>query len=196
MEKNRIFPAEWIEKTYAGWLAKVIGIRLGAPVEGWSRRRIAETYGDQTGYLKEYRRFAADDDSNGPMFFVRALEDSGKQASELASQDVAEAILNYVPAGHGFFWWGGYGVSTEHTAYENLAAGIPAPLSGSILLNGEAAAQQIGGQIFVDTWGLVWPGDPDKAAEEMPEPEKEPEKDAPGADPGQEEDDPEEGGTA
>jgi len=38
--------------------------------------------------------------------------------------------------------------------------------------------------------------DPDKAAEELPEPEKEPEKDAPGADPGQEEDDPEEGGTA
>ena len=27
---------EWIEKIYAGWLAKIIGIRLGAPVEGWT----------------------------------------------------------------------------------------------------------------------------------------------------------------
>ena len=27
---------EYIEKIYAGWLAKVIGIRLGAPVEGWT----------------------------------------------------------------------------------------------------------------------------------------------------------------
>ena len=25
---------KWIEKIYAGWLAKIIGIRLGAPVEG------------------------------------------------------------------------------------------------------------------------------------------------------------------
>lgn len=164
MKTERIFPAEWIEKIYAGWLAKVIGIRLGAPVEGWSRKRIAEIYGDQTGYLKDYRRFAADDDSNGPMFFVRALEDSGKSADDLSSQDVAEAVLNYVPAGHGFFWWGGYGISTENTAYENLAAGIPAPLSGSILLNGRTVAEQIGGQIFIDTWGLITPGNADLAA--------------------------------
>ncbi|MCR5161907.1 MAG: ADP-ribosylglycohydrolase family protein [Lachnospiraceae bacterium] len=164
METKRLFPAEWIEKIYAGWLAKVIGIRLGAPVEGWTRKRIAETYGDQTGYLKEYRRFAADDDSNGPMFFVRALEDSGKSADDLSSQDVAEAVLNYVPAGHGFFWWGGYGISTEHTAYENLSAGIPAPMSGSILMNGATAAEQIGGQIFIDSWGLITPGNADLAA--------------------------------
>jgi len=26
--------------------------------------------------------------------------------------------------GHGFFWWGGYGISTEHTAYENLQSWI------------------------------------------------------------------------
>lgn len=27
---------EYIEKIYAGWLAKVIGVRLGAPIEGWT----------------------------------------------------------------------------------------------------------------------------------------------------------------
>jgi ADP-ribosylglycohydrolase len=63
------------------------------------------------------------------------------------------------------FWWGGYGRSTEHTAYLNLKNGIPAPESGSIARNGLVPAEQIGGQIFIDTWGLVWPGNPEKAAE-------------------------------
>ena len=29
-----IMKKEYIEHIYAGWLAKIIGIRLGAPVEG------------------------------------------------------------------------------------------------------------------------------------------------------------------
>lgn len=70
---------EYIEKIYAGWLAKIIGIRLGAPVEGWSSKKIRDVYGRLTGYAVKYNRFAADDDSNGPLFFIRALEDSGKK---------------------------------------------------------------------------------------------------------------------
>ena len=27
---------EYLERIYAGWLAKIIGIRYGAPVEGWT----------------------------------------------------------------------------------------------------------------------------------------------------------------
>lgn len=72
--------------------------------------------------------------------------------------------MNYAPFEHGFFWWGGYGVSTEHTAYLNLRNGIKAPESGSIEQNGKTTAEQIGGQIFIDTWGLVTPGNPDIAA--------------------------------
>ena len=79
-------------------------------------------------------------------------------------KDVAEALLNYAPFEHGFFWWGGYGVSTEHTAYLNLKYGIPAPESGSSYQNGEIIAEQIGGQIFIDCWGLVSPGNPEQAA--------------------------------
>ena len=26
----------YMEKVYAGWLGKIIGIRLGAPIEGWT----------------------------------------------------------------------------------------------------------------------------------------------------------------
>ena len=151
---------EYLEKIYAGWLAKIIGIRLGAPIEGWTYEKIKNIYGEIHNYPVDYKRFAADDDSNGPLFFLRALEDNDK----LTPQAVGEALLNYAPYEHGFFWWGGYGVSTEHTAYLNLRAGIPAPRSGSIEQNGHTIAEQIGGQIFIDSWGLVCPGNPDLAA--------------------------------
>ncbi len=154
---------EFIEKIYAGWLAKIIGIRLGAPVEGWTYAKIKNIYGELNHYPVDYHEFAADDDSNGPLFFLKALED-GRHGFDLQAQDVAEALLNYAPFEHGFFWWGGYGISTEHTAYLNLRNGIPAPRSGSIEQNGSTTAEQIGGQIFIDTWGLVTPGNPDLAA--------------------------------
>lgn len=154
---------EWIERIYAGWLGKIIGIRLGAPVEGWTYREIENMFGEIRGYPADYRNFAADDDSNGPLFFLRAMDDASDMRT-ITPQDVAEALLNYAPYEHGFFWWGGYGVSTEHTAYLNLRNGIPAPRSGSIAQNGKTVAEQIGGQIFIDTWGLAAAGDPDRAA--------------------------------
>lgn len=154
---------EYIEKIYAGWMAKIIGIRLGAPIEGWTYEKINRIYGELYHYPVDYKEFAADDDSNGPLFFLRALED-GRHGFDLKAQDVAEALLNYAPFEHGFFWWGGYGVSTEHTAYLNLYNGMTAPQSGSIAQNGSTVAEQIGGQIFIDTWGLVAPGNPDLAA--------------------------------
>lgn len=154
---------QYIERIYAGWLAKIIGIRFGAPVEGWTYEKIRNIYGELDGYPVDYKEFAADDDSNGPLFFLRALEDKDPN-QELTAQNVGNALLNYAPFEHGFFWWGGYGISTEHTAYLNLRSGIPAPRSGSLLQNGSTAAEQIGGQIFIDTWGLVSPGNPDQAA--------------------------------
>ena len=155
---------EYIEKIYAGWLAKIIGIRLGAVVEGWTYEKIAQRYGEVTGYLEEYINFAADDDSNGPFFLVRALEE-GKNFPKLEPQDVADALMNYAGWEHGFFWFGGYGVSTEHTAFLNLWNGIPAPRSGSAMQNGWTVAEQIGGQIFIDCWGLINPGNTERAAQ-------------------------------
>ena len=68
-------PADYIERCYAGWLGKIIGVRHGAPIEGWDYEKINRLLGEIDGYLVDYRDFAADDDSNGPMFFLRALED-------------------------------------------------------------------------------------------------------------------------
>lgn len=156
----------YLEKVYAGFLGMNIGIRIGAPVEPtiWSYERIRNTYGEITDYVKDYKNFAADDDANGPFYFLRALYDDAKNRM-LEPSDVAKAWLNYAREGVGMFWWGGYGTSTEHTAYLNLKMGIPAPQSGSIKQNGIILAEQIGGQIFIDTWGLVCPGNPKLAAD-------------------------------
>lgn len=156
-------PQDYIEKVYAGLLGKIIGVRFGAPIEGWNYERIKKTYGEITGYLIDYKDFAADDDSNGPMFFIRALEDF-TCTTDITAQQIGLTWLNYTPYEHGMFWWGGYGISTEHTAYLNLRNGIAAPHSGSAEQNGIIIAEQIGGQIFIDTWGLVNPANPERAA--------------------------------
>ena len=154
---------DYPQRVYAGWLGKTIGVRLGAPIESMTHEKIMDHFQHIDGYLIDYDFFAADDDSNGPIYLVRALEDSCA-GHDMQPQDVAEALLNYAPYEHGFFWWGGYGISTEHTAYLNLRRGIKAPESGSIETNGSTVAEQIGGQIFSDCWGLVCPGDAEGAA--------------------------------
>jgi len=155
---------KYLEQVYSGLLGMCVGVRLGAPVEPtiWTYERIRATYGDIRGYVKNYKNFAADDDVNGPVFFIRSLFDF---RPPLTAEKVGQTWLNYTREGIGFYWWGGYGRSTEHTAYLNLKNGIPAPDSGSIKVNGAAIAEQIGGQIFIDTWGLVFPDNYKKAAE-------------------------------
>ena len=99
---------EYIEKIYAGWLSKIIGIRLGAPVEGWTYEQIKDSIGEITGFPADYKTFAADDDSNGPLFFLRGIEDSGhctNYGAGFTAQDVGNALMNYAPFEHGFFWW-------------------------------------------------------------------------------------------
>lgn len=155
-----------LEKVYSGFLGKCFGVRLGAPVEPqiWDYKKIREIYGNIDHYTKYYKHFAADDDTNGPVYFHRQLIDK-KDLSNVSADDVAEAWLNYGREGIGMFWWGGDGVSTEHTAYLNLLKGIMPPKSGSIEQNGKELAEQIGGQIFIDTWGLLFPNNPKKAAQ-------------------------------
>lgn len=155
----------YIEKVYAGFLGMNVGIRLGAPVEpaAWTSDSIREVYSDVHGYLKQYKNFAADDDANGPYYFFRALRDHSTKG-ELTPEYVERVWLDYTRKEKGMFWWGGVGVSTCHTAYMNLVSGIHAPMSGSSGINGKVLSNQIGGQIFIDTWGLAFPGNPERAA--------------------------------
>lgn len=157
-------PKDYRERVYAGWIGKCAGVRLGAPVENWTYQDIQNHLGPITDYLPlpPGKIFKPDDDTAAPMILIRALEDYGPGVTP---EQVGLTMLNYLGDQHGTLWWGGYANSTEHTVYLNLAAGIPAPRSGSMELNGKVVAEQIGGQIFSDIWGIVAPNNPLLAAD-------------------------------
>ncbi len=153
-----------LKDIYSAWLGKNIGIRYGAPVENWTHEDIKNTYGVIDRYVCDYEPcFASDDDANGPFYFVKALDYNC--SSDISHKELSNQILNILCEGHGFFWWGGKGIATEHTAYLNILEGMDAPESGSASVNGKMLAEQIGGQIFSDCWGYVAYDDPKLASE-------------------------------
>lgn len=158
---------DYEERVYAGVLGKIIGVYLGRPFEQWSFEKIAAELGEIRGYVHEKLNFpliVSDDDITGTFTFFRALTDRGCPYGLTAAQ-IGETWLNYIVENKTILWWGGIGLSTEHTAWCRLASGVPAPESGSAALNGTTVAEQIGSQIFIDAWGLANPGDPARAAD-------------------------------
>lgn len=159
------FREDYATRVYAGVLGKAIGVYVGRPFEQWPYERIAEVLGDVRYYVHEqlgHPLIVADDDLSGTFGFLRAVEDYGLDVS---AAQLGQHWLNEIIEGKTVLWWGGMGTSTEHTAYLRLRQGVPAPESGSIARNGARVAEQIGAQIFIDGWGLLNPGDPERAAE-------------------------------
>ncbi|MDX2110435.1 MAG: ADP-ribosylglycohydrolase family protein [Verrucomicrobiota bacterium] len=159
-------PADYNERVYAGVLGKIIGVYLGRPFEGWSGESITEKWGEINRYVHEDQNvplIVTDDDISGTFTFIRALQDHGT-GRELTSRQIGQTWLNYIAEWRHILWWGGMGMSTEHTAFYRLRDGIEAPRSGSIELNGKAVAEEIGAQIFIDGWAMVAPNQPDLAA--------------------------------
>jgi ADP-ribosylglycohydrolase len=139
---------------------------MGRPFEGWRKRDIVAHWGLVDRYVAADRGVplvVADDDITGTFTFIRALEDSDLYA-DTPADFFGKTWLNYLIEGKTILWWGGLGMSTEHSAYLRLKQGIPSPRSGSLELNGPVVAQQIGAQIFIDAFGLVAPGAPQLAA--------------------------------
>ncbi|MFF3377492.1 ADP-ribosylglycohydrolase family protein [Streptomyces sp. NPDC002680] len=154
----------YAEQVYAGVLGKIIGVYLGRPVEGWPYQDITDRFGEVGRYVNDdlgVPLIVADDDISGTLAFARVVLDNPGRTLEPA--DVGDTWLNYIIEDRTILWWGGMGRSTEHTAYLNLRNGIPAPRSGSAAVNGRTLAEQIGAQIFSDAFGLMCPGDPDRA---------------------------------
>ncbi|MBA2247680.1 MAG: ADP-ribosylglycohydrolase family protein, partial [Chloroflexia bacterium] len=155
------------ERVYAGILGKLAGVYFGRPVEGWSHEDIVRRFGEITTYVSDqlgHPVVVPDDDISGTLTFIRALADNGYDPG-ISPAQVGETWLNYIIEQRAILWWGGHGNSTEHTAFLNLQAGVPAPESGSIARNGQVTAEQIGAQIFIDSWGIIAPGDPQRAAD-------------------------------
>ncbi len=166
MEATVTLPNDYLERVYAGVLGKLIGVYLGRPFEGWTYQRIMQELGPIEYYVHDrldQPLVVTDDDVAGTFTFVRALEDYGV-SPDLKAEDIGKAWLNYIVEERSILWWGGVGNSTEHTAWINLKKGIPAPASGSMEVNGQPVAEQIGAQIFIDGWALVAPNQPKLAA--------------------------------
>jgi ADP-ribosylglycohydrolase len=164
MSRRKVLNYE--QQVYAGVLGKIIGVYMGRPFEGWPKARIEERFGLVDRYVHEdlgKPLVVADDDISGTFTFVRALEDSGLYA-DTPHECFGDTWLNYVLENRTIFWWGGVGMSTEHTAFVRLTEGVKSPRSGSIETNGRTVAEQIGAQIFIDAFGMVSPGDPALAA--------------------------------
>ncbi len=139
---------------------------MGRPVEGWSYEEIQKKFGQIDYYVAEKTGapfIVPDDDISGTFVFYRALEDNGYPADIKAGQ-IGEAWLNYIIEDKTILWWGGLSRSTEHSAYLRLKQGIRPPQSGAGEKNGMIIAEQIGSQIFIDTWAMVNPGNPERAA--------------------------------
>lgn len=160
-------PHDYEERVYAGVLGKIIGVYLGRPFEQWSYERISRELGEINYYVHEKLNaplIVTDDDISGTFTFLRAFPDYGN-SRDITPQQIGQTWLNYIIENRAILWWGGLGVSTEHTAFLRLKHGISAPQSGSIETNGRVVAEQIGSQIFIDGCGLVAPGDPEFAAD-------------------------------
>lgn len=162
----RTLPPDYPERAYAAVLGKLIGVYLGRPFEGWTYERIVRELGPIEYYVHD--RFGdplvvTDDDVAGTFTFIRALEDHGAKP-DISAREIGLTWLNTIVENRSILWWGGNGVSTEHTAWLNLKRGIEAPMSGSIEVNGRTVAEQIGAQIFIDGWAIVAAGDPALAA--------------------------------
>lgn len=158
--------ADYREQVYAGVLGKLIGVFFGRPIEGWPYEKIREKFDIVDSYVNgivETPLHVADDDLAGTFTFLKAAEDFAGNPSGLTAEDFGNAWLDYIIENKTVFWWGGLGRSTEHTAYLRLKSGIPAPLSGSMKTNGQAVAEQIGAQIFMDVYALMCPDDPELA---------------------------------
>lgn len=160
-------PHDYEERVYAGVLGKIIGVYVGRPFEGWTIDRILTELGEIWYYVHEKLDkplIVTDDDITGTFTFLRALPDHGN-SRDLTPAQIGHTWMNYLIENRTILWWGGLGNSTENTAYLRLKAGIEAPRSGSIALNSQVVAEQIGAQIFIDGWAMVAPGDPALAAD-------------------------------
>jgi len=162
-------PHDYEERVYAGVLGKIIGVYVGRPFEGWKYDRIMKELGEITYYVNDKLPWnppivVTDDDISGTFTFLRALPDYGNTRN-LTPAQIGQSWLNYIIEEQTILWWGGFGNSTEHTAYLRMKNGVSAPESGSIAANGKIVAEQIGSQIFIDGWAMVAPGDPELAVD-------------------------------
>ena len=134
------------DKTYAGWLGKIIGGALGTPVEGWSKEKIEQEHGEITGYLREPDTY--NDDTTFQLAFISAMERAGGDAT---SEQLGLEWVERIPMA----------CTAEEIAILNMRQGIFPPLSAWL---DNPYAEWVGAQMRGEVCGFVAPGAPRRAA--------------------------------
>ncbi len=176
---------ECYNKIYGAILGRAAGCMLGQPVEGWKSERIQGLMRDTGNYpaknflrsdidlaLREKYQISddgythqrpginwlnntdcapEDDDLDFTFLGLRLLEEVG---FEFDSEDCAMNWLYNFPLYHT--------AVSERIGYRNIVNKIPASKSGRFA---NPHRETLGGQIRVDSYGYVCPGNPQKAAE-------------------------------
>ena len=89
-------------KLYGGVIGKYIGVMHGAEIESWTYEQIKDVFGEIKQYPVRFNNFCSDDDLNGPLFYMRVLQDFG--TSNISERQMGHTLLNYVGERHGFFF--------------------------------------------------------------------------------------------
>ena len=136
-----------LDKTYAGWLAQIIGGAYGTCIEGYTGEAIKKKY---NGEVKKYVRKpnTYNDDITYELALLLAYKDNGKNTT---AKDIAREWLARIPSG-----W-----SAEEWALRNLNAGILPPESGRF---NNPFNEWIGAQMRGAICGQLYPGNLKEAA--------------------------------
>ena len=131
------------DRILGGWLGKNIGGALGGPFEGWTRQRIAETYGEITDYVTKPPSTLNDDTA----YEILALHVVERKGRGFTPRDIGLEWVERIPTSY----------TAERVAIANMKRGIMPPDSALV---DNPYREWIGGQMRGEVWGLLCPGRP------------------------------------
>ncbi|MGL5256353.1 MAG: ADP-ribosylglycohydrolase family protein [Proteocatella sp.] len=137
----------FFDKTYAGWLAQIVGAGVGTAIEGYTTSNIKEAFGDINDYVRKPSTY--NDDITYEVAFLEAFRKNGYK---LKPEDIALEWVALIPSG-----W-----SAEDIALKNIMLGIYPPESG---YRSNPFREWIGAQMRGTVCGMVAPANPKLAAE-------------------------------
>ncbi len=137
----------YLEKTYAGWLAQIIGGAYGTCIEGYTGANIKKKYGEVDRYIRKPNTY--NDDITYELALLLAYEKYGKKTT---AKNISDEWIVRIPMG-----W-----SAEDFALKNLKVGIIPPESGTFH---NPFNEWIGAQMRGVILGQLYPGNIAKAAE-------------------------------
>ncbi len=145
-----ISKAKYYDKVYGGWLGRVIGSHLGAPLELRPYFYIQRKYAGLDNYIKKITGNEVNDDELYEIVALLTLEQHG---IDFTVNQLAEDWKNRL-------WKMNF--TAEKAALKNLRQGILPPQSG---IQNNPYYDFIGAQMRAEIWGLISPGCPEEAAE-------------------------------